>query len=67
MSAYNYVVDKYHVGTSNLRLLRAIIRSRPKRAWRKATREQRHAFLRGCLAAHAENRAIYRQVMGGIR
>lgn len=75
---YHYIVDKYHVATSDRALLRAIIRTRTAyartrgsrytkfRAWVAThARDGRHAFLRACLAAHHENQALYRAVIQG--
>lgn len=65
MSRMHYIVDRFHVSLSDRELIRAIVRSRPKGTWRRATREARHRFLRACLKTHHDNQATYRWVMGG--
>lgn len=69
---YHVIVDKYHAGRSNRSMLRHVISTRQAvldagsiKGWLVLDRERRHAFLRGCVAAHEENRALYRAVVGG--
>lgn len=57
-----WVVDRLHVGTSALRVARAI--HRRTAAWPKAARRE---ALRVALYRHAANRDLYTAVMGGFR
>lgn len=62
---YHYIVDKYHAMMSDEDLMAAIIATRPKKAWAKASPGARTVFLHLCLDAHHENRALYLGVMTG--
>ena len=66
MSIYHLIVDKYHVSTSDVEVMKRVIESRPKKAWAKASPGDRTTFLLLCLDAHHENQALYRAVMRGM-
>jgi hypothetical protein len=76
MSIYHVIVDKYYVLASDVSVLKDVILTRPAslrrgrrpsiKGWLATDRTKRHAFLRGVLEAHHENRALYLAVVGGI-
>lgn len=73
---YHVIVDKFHAMRSDVSVLKHVIRTRPVcvdrggrrhsiKGWLAIDRASRHAFLRGVLAAHHENRALYLSVVSG--
>lgn len=61
----HHIVDKYHAMMSDEDLMAAIIATRPKRTWAKASPGARTTFLLLCLDAHHENRTLYLGVVSG--
>lgn len=58
-----------HVGASNRAVIKHVV-SRLKRGYatfRAMPRADRKIMLQQCIAVHAENRALYGQVMGASR
>lgn len=62
------IVGRCHVARSNREVIAYMI-SRMRRGyktWRALPRETRRNAMRAAIAIHAENRLLYRTVMGGI-
>ena len=63
----HFIVDRYHVGTSDRELLDMAIEDVLKPgAWDSMPPERQADFAHGCIDAHHENMDLYRQVMGGM-
>ena len=64
-----YLVGNCHVGDSNLDVLRYVLRRMvgKRKTFLKLSRAQRRKLMRQIFKAHAANRKVYKQVMGGIR
>ena len=61
------IVDRCHVGQSNRAVIRYVV-SRLKKGyatWMILSRSVRRGIMRDAIAMHAENRILYRSVMGG--
>jgi hypothetical protein len=61
------IVDRCHVGQSNRSVIKYFVSRLRKGAWKLMPREDRKKYLRWVIQAHAENRSLYRMVMGGSR
>ena len=57
-----YIVDRFHVGTSNMAIVREFARRLPRKS---TTKRQRKEVYRKALAIHADNRRLYNAVMSG--
>lgn len=60
MSMVRRIVDRCHVGESNLSVIRYLLSTMKKGAFRKAPRDQRRAILSEAIKRHRENRELFR-------
>ena len=58
------IVDRCHVGESNLSVIRYVVSRLKPGAWRRMEKSQRRYLVAECVKAHAENRELYGFVMG---
>lgn len=58
-----WLVDRLHVGTSPIGVIREMSRRMPRRLWSKRDRK---AVYRMALVFHRENQHLYRTVTGSI-
>jgi hypothetical protein len=61
------IVNRQHVGTSNRRVIRAVVNGlrRKARTFLAMPKADRRALMEQAIEAHRQNRAEYRWVMGG--
>ena len=65
MNSVRSIVGRRHVAESNRTVIRYFVSRLKKGAWPKLGRGERKQWMRWVIAAHRENRELYRYVMRG--
>ena len=65
MSIVNNIVDRQHVGCSDIDVIRAVRKAFHRDAWMKINRRMRHRLFREAIKHHRRNQGLFMAVALG--